>query len=161
MRFAPRMDEASGTLKTAPAHQTPCQRRRDKDEDGLCPQGPPGWVDHGRFWTPRRWIWLGKHSPLRAEERAKASSEQHGMLGPKVPNSGAGLVAQQLSLHISLRWPGVCRLRSWMRTYALLVKPCCGRRPTYKVEEDGHGCQLRASLPQQKEEDWRQMLAQG
>ena len=23
---------------------------------------------------------------------------------------------------------------------AALVKPCCGRRPTYKVEEDGHGC---------------------
>ena len=23
---------------------------------------------------------------------------------------------------------------------APLVKPCCGRRPTYKVEEDGHGC---------------------
>ena len=44
---------------------------------------------------------------------------------------------------------------------ALLGKPCCGRRPTYKVEEDGHGCQLRASLPQQKEEDWQQMLAQG
>ena len=22
----------------------------------------------------------------------------------------------------------------------LLGKPCCGRRPTYKVEEDGHGC---------------------
>ena len=44
---------------------------------------------------------------------------------------------------------------------ALLSKPCCGRRPTYKVEEDGHGCQLRASLPQQKEEDWQQMLAQG
>ena len=20
------------------------------------------------------------------------------------------------------------------------VKPCCGRRPTYKVEDDGHGC---------------------
>ena len=19
-------------------------------------------------------------------------------------------------------------------------KPCCGRHPTYKVEEDGHGC---------------------
>ena len=34
-------------------------------------------------------------------------------------------------------------------------KPSCGRRPTYKVEEDGHGCQLRASLPQQKEEDWQ------
>ena len=23
---------------------------------------------------------------------------------------------------------------------ALLVKPCCGGRPTYKVEEDGHRC---------------------
>uniref|UniRef100_A0A8C4KQQ4 Uncharacterized protein n=1 Tax=Equus asinus asinus TaxID=83772 RepID=A0A8C4KQQ4_EQUAS len=30
------------------------------------------------------------------------------------------------------------------------IGPCCGRRPTYKVEEDGHGCELRASLPQQK-----------
>ena len=43
---------------------------------------------------------------------------------------------------------------------ALLGKPCCGRHPTYKVEEDGHGCELRASLPQQKE-DWQQILAQG
>ena len=23
---------------------------------------------------------------------------------------------------------------------ALLVGPCCGRCPTYKVEKDGHGC---------------------
>ena len=23
---------------------------------------------------------------------------------------------------------------------ALLGMPCCGRRPTYKEEEDGHGC---------------------
>ena len=44
---------------------------------------------------------------------------------------------------------------------ALLGTPCCGRCPTYKVEEDGHGCELRASLPQQKEEDWQRMLAQG
>ena len=21
-----------------------------------------------------------------------------------------------------------------------LIKPLCGRRPTYKIEEDGHGC---------------------
>ena len=40
---------------------------------------------------------------------------------------------------------------------ALFGKPCCGRHPTYKVEEDGHGCELRASLPQQKEEDWQQL----
>ena len=23
---------------------------------------------------------------------------------------------------------------------AVLGKPCCGRHPTYKIEEDGHGC---------------------
>ena len=23
---------------------------------------------------------------------------------------------------------------------APFVKPCCGRHPKYKVEEDGHGC---------------------
>ena len=42
-----------------------------------------------------------------------------------------------------------------------LDKPCCGRHLIYKTEEDGHGCELRASLSQQKEEDWRQMLARG
>ena len=40
---------------------------------------------------------------------------------------------------------------------APLGKPYCGRHPTYKIEEDGHGCELRASLPQQKEEDWQQL----
>ena len=40
---------------------------------------------------------------------------------------------------------------------APLGKLCCGRRPTCKTEEDGHGCQLRASLPQQKEGDWQRM----
>ena len=33
---------------------------------------------------------------------------------------------------------------------APLSNPCCGRRPTYKVEDDGHCYSLRASLPQQK-----------
>ena len=33
---------------------------------------------------------------------------------------------------------------------APLDKPCCGTRPMDRVEEDGHGCELRASLPQQK-----------
>ena len=44
---------------------------------------------------------------------------------------------------------------------APLGTPCRGRRPTCKVEEDGHTYELRASLSQQKEEDWQQMLAQG
>ena len=59
----------------------------------------------------------------------------------KVADSlGAGPVAQWLSLHVLLRWPGVHRFTFWVRTCILLVKPCCGRHPTYKVEEDGHGC---------------------
>ena len=68
-------------------------------------------------------------------------------------------MAQRLGSHIpllgggSLVWiPGV--------DMAPLGKPCCGRRPTDKVEKDGHGCSLRASLPKQKE-DWQQMLVQG
>ena len=44
----------------------------------------------------------------------------------------------------------VHRFGSWVWTYAPLIKPCCGRRPTHKVEEDGHRCYLRANLPQKK-----------
>ena len=66
-------------------------------------------------------------------------------------------MAQQLSSHVLLWRPGVQIPGADM---ALLGKPRCGRCPTYKVEEDGHGCWLRASLPQQKEEDWQE-LAQG
>ena len=44
-----------------------------------------------------------------------------------------------LSSHVPLQWPGVHWFGSWVWTYAPLVKPCCGRCPTYKVEEDGHG----------------------
>ena len=55
-------------------------------------------------------------------------------------NIGAGPVAQLLSAHVPLlaaqgslvRIPGV--------DMAPLGMPCCGRHPTYKVEEDGHGC---------------------
>ena len=35
------------------------------------------------------------------------------------------------------------------------------RRPSYKVEEDWHRCSLSNNLPQWKEEDWQQTLAQG
>ena len=70
-------------------------------------------------------------------------------------------MVQQLSSHVPLQWPGVHRFGSQVQTCALLVKPCCGRCPTCEVEEDGHGCYLRVSLPQQKEETWQQMLTQG
>ena len=51
---------------------------------------------------------------------------------------------------VPLRRHGVHWFGSQVQTYATLVKLCCGRRPTYKVEEDGHGCELRACLPQKE-----------
>ena len=37
-------------------------------------------------------------------------------------------------------WPGVHQFGSPGADMTPLGKPCCGRRPTYKVEKDGHGC---------------------
>ena len=53
---------------------------------------------------------------------------------------GASPVVQQLGSHVPLWWPGVHWFRSRVLTYTSLGKPCCGRHPTYKVVEDGHGC---------------------
>ena len=50
---------------------------------------------------------------------------------------GTGPVAQQLSSHIPLLGgPEFAGLDARM-DMAPLGTPCCGRRPTYKVEEDG------------------------
>ena len=54
---------------------------------------------------------------------------------------GAGLVARRLSSHVPLFGspgftgsdPGCGHGTAWQ-------KPCCSKRPTYKVEEDGHRC---------------------
>ena len=49
-------------------------------------------------------------------------------------------MAQWLSAHIPLLGgPGFASPDAGA-DMALLGKPCCGSRPTYKVEEDGHGC---------------------
>ena len=51
---------------------------------------------------------------------------------------GAGTVAQRLSSHVLLLGgPGFAGSDPGA-DMALLGTPCCGRRPTYKVEEDGH-----------------------
>ena len=54
----------------------------------------------------------------------------------KRSKQGASPVAQRLSAHVPLQQPRVRRFTDM----APLGKPCCGRRPTYKVEEDGHRC---------------------
>ena len=76
--------------------------------------------------------------PLRADKGAKVCSVA---LGPfKNIFSWAGPVAQWLSSLAPLRWPRVCQLGSWVQTYAFLIKPCCGRRPMYKIEGHGYRC---------------------
>ena len=58
----------------------------------------------------------------------------------KVVRIGAGLVVQPLSSHVLLRLARGLPVRIPGVDMALLGKPCCGRRPTHKVEEDRRGC---------------------
>ena len=53
----------------------------------------------------------------------------------------ASPVAQRLSSHVPLfGGPGFTGSDSGCGHGTAWKKPCCGRHPTYKVEEDGHGC---------------------
>ena len=76
----------------------------------------------------------------REQRSAEESFPLRGIFILKEELVGAGLVVQWLSSYTLLWWLGVCQFGSWARTYAPLVKPCFGRQPTYKVEEDGHRC---------------------
>ena len=53
---------------------------------------------------------------------------------------GACPVAQLLSAHLLLLGSLTSPVRIPGVDMAALGRPCCGRHPTYKVEEDGHGC---------------------
>ena len=59
----------------------------------------------------------------------------------KMAADGASPVVQWLSLHIPLLGaPGFAGLDPGCGHGTAWQKPCCGRHPAYKVEEDGHGC---------------------
>ena len=49
-------------------------------------------------------------------------------------------MTQRLSVQVLLGRPGDSPVQIPGVDTASLVKPCCGRSPTYKAEEDGHGC---------------------
>ena len=72
-------------------------------------------------------------SPIKAKRKAKLPS--------KILYGGAGPVVQRLSTHVPLLGsPGFTGSDPRHGHGTAWQKPCCGRRPTYKVEEDGHGC---------------------
>ena len=54
---------------------------------------------------------------------------------------GAGPLAQRLGSHVPLLGgPGFASSDPGCGHGTAWQKPRCGRCPTYKVEEDGHGC---------------------
>ena len=61
---------------------------------------------------------------------SKKSGWNH--LGMVLNDPGAGPVALAVKLARSPWAARVCRFGSWGWTYTLLVKPCCGRHPTYR-----------------------------
>ena len=85
-----------------------------------------------RNWETRRSTLFSLDSTARRIKPTTKSPERDGW--------GAGPVVQRLSAHDSL--PGGARcagLDSGCGHGTAWQKPCCGRHPTYKVEEDGHG----------------------
>ena len=93
---------------------------------------------------------------LQTEQSRKGKKEEAAVpfmsCSPKVPTAVTS--ASLCSLEMSQGRPGGAvvkctrfALAAWGSPVwipgadmALLGKPCCDRRPTYKVEEDGHGC---------------------
>ena len=62
-----------------------------------------------------------------------SSSKSKGEMGGRHSGTAVKFALSALAAWGSpVRVPGV--------DMAPLIKPCCGRRPTYKVEEDGQGC---------------------
>ena len=64
-----------------------------------------------------------------------------------------------------LPWPGVHQFGSWVQTYTLLIRPCCGGVPHRGIRVtynwDMQLCTGALGRKKEKEDDWQQILAQG
>ena len=61
-----------------------------------------------------------------------------GLLGQKLSAGWPGGAVVKFSRSASAAWGSPVQIPG--ADIVWLGKPCCGRRPTFKVEEDGHRC---------------------
>ena len=74
-----------------------------------------------------------RHEPLPDSARLCQTLSKNAVSGSQPGGAAVKSMHYAWAARSSLvRIPGV--------DMALLVRPCCGRRPTYKVEKDGHRC---------------------
>ena len=76
-------------------------------------------------------------------------------------HSGAGLVVQALSEHVSLQWPRVHQFGSRVGTGHHLPSHAVVGIPHIKWRKMGTDVSSGPVFLSKKEEDWQQMLAQG
>ena len=84
--------------------------------------------------SPRRGVslWVQCHAMMERQVFGGFFLKKKGTWG-----GAGGAEAKFAGSALAARVPGA-GARVW--TYAPFIKPCCGRRPTCKVEEDGHRC---------------------
>ena len=96
-------------------------------------QRPPAWrVARGDLLKVPSWCQPNADANIHLEPPCCAQLS-------RIQEHGAGPMAKSLSLCALLQRPRVSLVRILGVDMAPLGKPCCGRCPTYKVEEDGHG----------------------
>ena len=81
---------------------------------------------------------MGDGKSVVVQSTVKIDTRTRKLMSNDGRTRGAGQVVQWLSSHVPIQRPGVCRFGSQVQTYIPLIKPCISRRPTYKIEEDGH-----------------------
>ena len=106
-----------------------------KDAEDILYQGQP----KGREQNPGNSIKAGSHCKGKLQHIGRETQREEAAL--RINDEGAGLVVQRLRLCTPLGQPRRGSPVQIPGTHLqLLIKSCCGRHPTYKIEEDGHGC---------------------
>ena len=102
---------------------------------------PSGW--DGEFLTGKSKMWLKGDQASAGfgywKTNVLAKGVSPDLSSEKWPCGGRPSgTAVKFARSASVAWGSLIQIPG--ADMAVLGKPCCGRRPTYKVEEDGHGC---------------------